>query len=862
MISVVLYGRNDSYGYNLHKRAVLSLNCIAEALDDPDDEIIFVDYNTPDDLPTFPEAIGDMLTERACKLTRVLRVREAEHARFAGKTHLKALESPSRNAAVRRSNPRNRWILSTNTDMVFITRNGSSLSSVVRNLPDGFYHTTRFELPEILWETLNRLNPTDCIATIARWGERLQLQEVVYGSPITLFDGPGDFQLILRDDAFRIDGFDERMLLGWHVDTNIARRLEILRGEPVKSALDQILAFHCDHNRETTPAHSHSAPQNDWGRFVTEVTTAGIPEQRDSWGLAGDTLEDFHLGTLAGAPAILERLLPPMPQPFYITSIEPRFFQDLRYDPEHVVPYVANVIGALPHHWNVAYAGCRKKMFAAFRSLWQALGFRGKILVTDQISERVLALRSDGIVEVAPESEVHARADLFVFEVGASRDDDLPAPSGARNAPADGMRMLSQEEYHAFQLLHRAYVRAVDAERRAGRTARRFVLINMQTNPSESLVQSHVGASWTPIATHVRHGFVLPDPFAMPSIDAVAWLSSNLSGKWRPQRELLGDIARKVADGADVAGLKAYTNVFSDLISAFQQRGAAEALRTTPDRLAKLIDEMRARRPSEKFRRAGVAMTEVAAPDRGLSRIMAIEDFDDPDWGRCAVRAVGVRPIYEIGVRSRFAWAGAHLVYTLESCGMLDKTTMLLQHPTDDPKMMQLLSSTVIDWSAGSAIYDSSRPFAGEPVFDAIVVSPKSALLAGAQHVPAVLTAVDQALKPGGVCVLVLDVVAGAPRENAIDLRSLQSERLTSLLERDVNWRMAGPLEAVFSARTLDAAVFEGADDVLAGVRVVAGEIYSLAILVYQKTAISTPEAWKRYYAAYLGSPVAATTPS
>ena len=54
MISIVLYGRNDNYGYNLHKRAALSLNCMAEVLTDPDDEILFVDYNTDDDFPTFP----------------------------------------------------------------------------------------------------------------------------------------------------------------------------------------------------------------------------------------------------------------------------------------------------------------------------------------------------------------------------------------------------------------------------------------------------------------------------------------------------------------------------------------------------------------------------------------------------------------------------------------------------------------------------------------------------------------------------------------------------------------------------------------------------------------------------------------
>lgn len=69
MITVVLDGRNDNYGYNLYKRPALSLNCMAEVLTDPSDEILFVDYNTPDGFPTRPEAIragatslkGDML---------------------------------------------------------------------------------------------------------------------------------------------------------------------------------------------------------------------------------------------------------------------------------------------------------------------------------------------------------------------------------------------------------------------------------------------------------------------------------------------------------------------------------------------------------------------------------------------------------------------------------------------------------------------------------------------------------------------------------------------------------------------------------------------------------------------------------
>ena len=98
MISLVLYGRNDNYGYNLHKRAALSLNCMAAILDRPDDEILFVDYNTPDDYPTFPEAIQDTLTEPAKRHLRVLRARPSLHARYTKQTHLLALEPVARSS--------------------------------------------------------------------------------------------------------------------------------------------------------------------------------------------------------------------------------------------------------------------------------------------------------------------------------------------------------------------------------------------------------------------------------------------------------------------------------------------------------------------------------------------------------------------------------------------------------------------------------------------------------------------------------------------------------------------------------------------------------------------------------------------
>src|ERR1700722_2754983 len=170
MLSMVLYGRNDNYGYNLHKRAALSFNCMAEVLEQDDDEIVFVDYNTPNDFPTFPEAIQDTLTKKARQRLRVLRVRPHIHQRFSAKTRLVALEPISRNVAIRRSNPDNRWLLSTNTDMIFVPQRAGSLNEIVADLPRGFYHAPRIEIPETLWENLDRAKARDAVETVRDWG--------------------------------------------------------------------------------------------------------------------------------------------------------------------------------------------------------------------------------------------------------------------------------------------------------------------------------------------------------------------------------------------------------------------------------------------------------------------------------------------------------------------------------------------------------------------------------------------------------------------------------------------------------------------------------------------------------------------
>lgn len=503
MISVILYGRNDNYGYNLHKRAALSINCIAEVLTGPGDEIVFVDYNTPDDYPTFPEAIEDTLTSTAKGKLRVLRARGNIHSPYAASTHLQALEPIARNIALRRSSAANPWILSTNTDMIFVPRNGSSLTDVVSGLPDGHYGTARLELPESLWESLDRKAPLDCIARLRAWAPRAYLNEVVYTEPDVLFDGPGDFQLARREDLVRIHGFDERMVLGWHVDWNIGHRLTLLKG-PIRSALDKVYAYHCDHTRQVTPAHKRERLENDTHRFVHEVTDPVASFQADTWGAPGEDIEEIRLDETRRQRffSIVEAVLPPATKAEHASSRAFNTFPNFTYVPEHVINFLIDLFLALPGATRVAWCGVRSDLFRLAAASMHRGGFESPLLLDEGSAD----LAEFAAAKVQREAEWLATADIFVFDFG------LKSQDGRSDADATTRTALSESDTRHLIRVRDTFLRAVDDERERLRNGdkprRRFVGVNCIHNSMELLFSDCIGISVTPFSTRVRHGFV------------------------------------------------------------------------------------------------------------------------------------------------------------------------------------------------------------------------------------------------------------------------------------------------------------------------------------------------------------------
>lgn len=502
VISLILYGRNDNYGYNLHKRAALSLNCMAELLSGPDDEILFVDYNTPDDYPTFPEAIQDTLTDRAKQRLRVLRVRPSVHARFRKKSHLLALEPVARNVALRRSNPGNRWILSTNTDMIFVTRrSGEDLTGIARELPDGYWGTPRFELPETLWEGFDRRDPVRIISQIGRWGWDYHLNEIVYGADFIRFDGPGDFQLMPRASLISMHGFHEGMLIGWHVDSNIAKRM-LLKHGAIGDLSDRVFGYHCDHTRQVTPAHKGNAVENSYDDFVFRVVQPELPDQATSWGCPDDHIEELRLTHTAsvGYVAALDALLAPNPleTPLTISYTGPTYDQT-GYTPEHVLPFLIDLFASAPRDWDIAWIGGHQAMFDLFYAAWGRLGFQGRILVPDELPGGV-TLSGAPNAEQLPLARIAEHADVVIFDI-ACRDGNGPA-SGT--VPAD-IKLLAALEGMLLELTaHEAHRVTARAE------PRRFVGINAIHNRFEHILTVRMAAARTPFSVRIRHGFVYP----------------------------------------------------------------------------------------------------------------------------------------------------------------------------------------------------------------------------------------------------------------------------------------------------------------------------------------------------------------
>jgi hypothetical protein len=283
MVSIIVAGRNDDYGINLSKRTAISLNYFA-SLCEPGDEILYVDCNTPPHLPTLTESIADTLTPAARRYVKTWRISGEQMLGAIGETPLPFSDELSRNVALRRSNPENKWVLSTNCDILLYPLKGGTLAEALRDLPPKFYVCPRTGIQAEQWQMLDRAD----VGQINDLCREIIQRGFVYPPELKQtwlrFASNGDFQLAPRDQWLAMGGCEEAMKLWGHSDANNARRLALLnKNERTPDVGDLFCALHLEHNGPKAPG-SKPPPQNDWVKWVDEVTQPQS-HNAENWGL-------------------------------------------------------------------------------------------------------------------------------------------------------------------------------------------------------------------------------------------------------------------------------------------------------------------------------------------------------------------------------------------------------------------------------------------------------------------------------------------------------------------------------------------------------------------------------------------------
>jgi len=496
MLSILVYGRNDSHGYNLHKRAAISLNVFGNLIGE-DDEIVFVDYNTPDDLPTFPEAIRDTLTGEARRKLRILRVRPSVHLEQKDPNALLVVEPIARNIGLRRSNPANRWVLNTNTDIIVGMRGRGTFQALVKRLDPGFYQAPRVEIPESVWESFDRSRPTDILAHLRSLAPALHLHDIVYGNSEVMFDGPGDFQLAERDALFAVDGFDERMVRGWHVDANLSVRMAVHYGA-ITSLQERLFTYHCDHTRQVTPLHKADHVPNDPAEFVHDVRRADLPTQRSSWGAPDKHIEEIKLDDQYERryfDALRGTIGTPQTKPLE-SAYRSDSFDRTDCDFAHVLPFLADLFSSVSKGLRVGWAGHVRDRLDRFAAVLDAIGLEQPIFVL----EGSKAIRGAPPV---PRQEWLDICDAFVFDFS----------DAVAGEPLDQKR-------RSFLIGALDALRSLESDRSMlNLPPRRIVGVNVVHNRHERAFNCAVAAAAAPFSTRVRVGY------ARPKGESIDWLA-------------------------------------------------------------------------------------------------------------------------------------------------------------------------------------------------------------------------------------------------------------------------------------------------------------------------------------------------
>lgn len=791
MISVLVFGRNDEHGYNLPLRACISINCVAEMLQSSD-EIVFCDYATEEGRVSFPESVSTSLTKRSRDLLKVVKVPvEVHRRRFGRRTSASIIPAVAYNVALRHSNPGNRWVLITTTDMVFVPRNpNDTLHAICLSLADGFFSIPRYEMPEYLWETLDPRDPITTIDKFRGWGRTFHLEEDVDTELPDLYDAPGDFMLVLRDEITAIAGFDEGMILGpIGPDSNLSCRLSFI-GRKITSLADRLAGYHCDHTRGHSASHSANRLQNDFTVFVRSLSQAQLPWQAERWGLAGEPIEeirvnndtprrrcvelgDFWRGKRLAAAT--EKILAEAPSRHLVASLTHEAFNIATYPSEHVLPFLTDRLSTFPEDARVGYIGANSvlvgylaRLVAATFNSRPLLGYDGLLPPSDAL-------------QLASLDTLYQHRDVLIFDFGFDDRSFAGKPK---------IEMLPRHERQSLYAVLRAFERVVEWER-IDELCREIIAVNAINTCAEPIVNGALLLNLTPFSTRVRHGRVQTRAVTYMTNAAEAEYLSAALGRHAgiPARELshAKSVVRRLLDaGPELSIPKQWA--MPAVVAALQWPPLAEIEGVIQSYIDALLERVEAARSSNRsLERLSEGLSGLFSKPYapGHCKIADVDDWENPDWLQHAARVAPPDGGYAFQTRDRGVWERAQLLSVLHQHGVLNRDSRIAVVASQADDLPVILTDLVgmvdlIDgrprsdererhrWLDRPRLFDLNRISVCDdgiesligtgPQFDAILFIHSIIFACGLDNFVRLLRCAERALKPNGVIGLAFDV--------------------------------------------------------------------------------------------------------
>lgn len=268
--SVILSSRNDNYGGNLHKRTTMALTSLIEH----HDEVIFVDWKTVNGEGVISNIKHNL--PHTGKLKAVQVSKELLKSKYPNLANYTMIESIGRNIGIRRT--QNDFIVSTNIDIVttpldFKTLDTGSFYTVPRRDVDEKFHLS-FSDYQSLYNHLSSNRDS------FRAKERIDNKNDRW----SLINCCGDYQIGHRDTWFKIKGFEESVLFGCGIDTNVMKKSSFYSDIKV---LDHYI-FHLNHGKNGDRDEDESVPpMSDQNSIIRDFTETTNP---DDWGMYNEDL--------------------------------------------------------------------------------------------------------------------------------------------------------------------------------------------------------------------------------------------------------------------------------------------------------------------------------------------------------------------------------------------------------------------------------------------------------------------------------------------------------------------------------------------------------------------------------------------